>query len=67
MSVNRFHACATCIHFSAEKTESGMLFRCLRLGYETKTYYRFNCWTPKDHVRKLMKKEKGEVLEQRSS
>jgi hypothetical protein len=57
MSKNRFHACATCIHFLAKKTESGMLYRCLRLGYETKTYYQFNCWTPKDHIRKLMEKE----------
>lgn len=35
-----------------------MEYRCSRLGYETKTYYQFNCWAPKDHIKALMEKEK---------
>jgi len=40
-----------------EKTEKGLYTYCRRLGYETKPYYQFNCWTPKPNVRKLMEKE----------
>lgn len=58
---NRFHVCATCIHFSADKRQNGMLYRCQRLGYETKPNYSFSCWTPKEHVKKLMAKEKGGI------
>ncbi|PPA71219.1 hypothetical protein [Jeotgalibacillus proteolyticus] len=57
-----FHACATCIHFEADKKESGMLYRCSRLGYETKPEYKFSCWEPKPHIKELMKKQKeGEL------
>jgi hypothetical protein len=60
--MNPFHACATCIHFHAERSEKekGMKYRCIRLGYETRPNYQFNCWTPKEHVKKLMEKRKKE-------
>ncbi|GAE24843.1 hypothetical protein JCM9140_796 [Halalkalibacter wakoensis JCM 9140] len=55
-----FHCCATCKHFSAQKKESGgMSYHCVRLGYETKPAYTFTCWDPKEHVKKLMKKDKS--------
>jgi hypothetical protein len=39
------HCCATCRHIAAVRTEGGkVLFRCTRLGYETHTDWRFNCW-----------------------
>lgn len=54
---NRFHACSTCEHFSAKKSRGKMIYRCKRLDYETRPQYAFNCWNPKDHVRKLIIKE----------
>ncbi|MCM3236758.1 hypothetical protein M3589_03365 [Heyndrickxia oleronia] len=60
MKKNRFHVCATCIHFHAEKLDHGMHYSCSRLGYETKPNYTFDCWTPKDHIIKLIEKEQGE-------
>ncbi|WP_046173676.1 hypothetical protein [Domibacillus indicus] len=55
---SRFHACATCRHFQALKQQGSMLYKCGRLGYETNPGCRFNCWDPKDHVKKLMEKER---------
>jgi hypothetical protein len=49
-----FHCCATCRHFKAEKKKEGMLYLCGRLGFETKTNYKFNCWSPKDNIKKLV-------------
>ncbi|WP_066389307.1 hypothetical protein [Neobacillus mesonae] len=51
-----FHCCATCRHFNVEKTAEGAKYFCSRLGYETKTHYKFNCWSPKENVAKLMNK-----------
>jgi hypothetical protein len=56
MSNNSFHACATCIHYLIEKKNGKVIYKCSRLGYETKPSHQFNCWTPKEHVLKLMKK-----------
>ncbi|KHF41769.1 hypothetical protein [Halalkalibacter okhensis] len=53
---NRYHCCATCTHFGAEKKAGRMQYHCVRLGFETKPVYKFNCWEPKEHVKKLMKK-----------
>lgn len=61
---NPFHACASCVHFQAEKGKDGMLYRCSRLGYETKPNYAFNCWKPKEQVRKLMEKRMGRRYDQ---
>lgn len=58
----KYHVCATCIHFLAERKAEGMVFTCNRLKYETKPTYKFDCWTPKEHVKKLMKK-RGEFHE----
>jgi len=55
---NRFHACATCIHYGIIRMDNKQQFLCTRLGYETRPNYRFNCWTPKDHVRKLIERER---------
>ncbi|WP_197277530.1 hypothetical protein [Bacillus sp. FJAT-27245] len=52
-----FHCCATCQHFRAEKMAAGMNYYCSRLGYKTKPTYKFNCWTPKEHVQELMNKK----------
>lgn len=60
MSIESFRVCATCIHFQAEKKRLGMSYYCKRLGYNTKPNYKFNCWTPKKHIQKLMEKRRGE-------
>nr|WP_246483962.1 hypothetical protein [Heyndrickxia vini] len=60
MKQNRFHACATCIHFSAVRIEQGMKYTCRRLGYDTKPHYTFDCWSPKEHIKKLIAKEQEE-------
>ncbi|MGG3925804.1 hypothetical protein ABET51_07365 [Metabacillus fastidiosus] len=59
MNKTNYQVCATCIHFAISKTESGMLYRCSRLGFETKPAYSFQCWQPKEHVVRLMKKRGG--------
>ncbi|KSU63409.1 hypothetical protein AS034_03925 [[Bacillus] enclensis] len=58
MKVNPFHCCATCIHITASKQLNARKtsYFCSRLGYETRTDYRFSCWEPKEAVKDLMKK-----------
>ncbi|MGG0174898.1 hypothetical protein [Gottfriedia acidiceleris] len=51
-----FHCCATCQHFKAEKQVKGMKYYCSRLGFETMTNYKFNCWSPNENVKKLINK-----------
>ncbi|WP_367949329.1 hypothetical protein [Bacillus sp. FJAT-29790] len=58
-----FHACATCIHFQAVRTDKRMNYFCKRLGFETKPNYQFKCWTPKEQVQKLIEKRKREKKE----
>lgn len=58
MKGSRYHACATCIHFQAARIHGKMNYKCNRLGYDTQPNYQFNCWTPKEHVIRLMEKEK---------
>ena len=53
-----YHCCATCIHFLAKKEDGQMTYLCERLDFHTKTHYQFNCWIPKENVRRLMQKEK---------
>ncbi|MFK3961314.1 hypothetical protein [Guptibacillus hwajinpoensis] len=55
---SRFHCCATCIHFKVVKAEKTS-YRCARLGFETKPTYQFNCWEPKEVVKRKMEKEKS--------
>ncbi|TFE03038.1 hypothetical protein E2626_04290 [Jeotgalibacillus salarius] len=60
MHHNPYHVCATCIHFKSIKMQPGeMIYFCKRLKYETQPHYTFNCWEPKDHVKKLMQKRRG--------
>jgi len=54
---NRFHACATCQHYQVIKLPDRNVYRCSRLGFETKPHFAFNCWQPKDKVLQLMKKQ----------
>nr|WP_081841343.1 hypothetical protein [Alicyclobacillus macrosporangiidus] len=52
-----YHCCATCIHFKAERTHGQLRIYCSRLGYDTKPYYKFNCWDPKPGIRKRIRVE----------
>jgi len=52
-----FHCCATCIHYKVERKQYGMRRYCSRLGYETDPKWKFNCWTPKEEVKRLIEKE----------
>lgn len=52
--IHTFHCCATCTNFVAEKNERGMSYRCRRLGFETKSTYKFDCWDPTERVKKLI-------------
>lgn len=55
--MKNFHCCATCIHFSVKKDKKTVHF-CERLGFETKSTYQFNCWNPKENVKRLIEKNK---------
>ncbi|WP_316246606.1 hypothetical protein [Sutcliffiella horikoshii] len=55
--VNRFQACATCKHYQVLKLNTRTVYRCSRLGFDTKPHYKFDCWQPKDNIIQLMKKE----------
>ncbi|MDG4657012.1 hypothetical protein P6P90_09020 [Ectobacillus antri] len=59
MKKNRFHCCATCVHFAVVKS-TNIGYICTRLQYETKPDYVFNCWDPRSAVQKLIKKEDKE-------
>jgi ribosomal protein L37AE/L43A len=54
-----YHCCATCNHFRAERKNEKMIYFCSRLGYETKTTYKFNCWNPKEKIKNRIEKEGG--------
>ncbi|MED4585635.1 hypothetical protein [Brevibacillus choshinensis] len=60
---NPFHCCATCIHFRVEKTTGNVTYRCSRLAYETRPDYQFQCWTPKETVKRLMEVRRNERTE----
>ncbi len=58
--LNRFHCCSTCIWYEVKKKRGGPpVFRCSRLGYETKPTYQFDCWQPKERVKKRMEREES--------
>jgi hypothetical protein len=61
MPPKTYQVCATCIHFQAERVDQKMVYFCRRLKYETKPSYSFECWSPKEHVIKLMEK-RGEMI-----
>ncbi len=56
MKESRFHCCATCVNFRAERSNEGVRTFCSRLGYDTNPKYQFNCWTPKPQVINKMSK-----------
>ncbi|MBX6353436.1 MAG: hypothetical protein IRZ10_08865 [Thermoflavifilum sp.] len=53
----RYHCCATCVHFRIARQETGVRAWCARLGYDTKTFYQFNCWQPRADIVRRMEKE----------
>ncbi|MEH7885834.1 hypothetical protein V7654_16150 [Bacillus sp. JJ1609] len=60
MKHSRFHACASCVNFRLEKSGKTLKYYCARLGFETKTHYQFDCWDPKENVKKLMARDSQE-------
>ncbi|MFD2369764.1 hypothetical protein ACFSO0_07280 [Brevibacillus sp. GCM10020057] len=58
---NAYHCCASCIHFRVEKAAGKVTYRCSRLTYETQPHYRFQCWSPRESVRRLMESRREKV------
>ncbi len=56
--LNKYHCCATCIHFKSERVDGRIITICVRLEYQTRPEYRFNCWNPKSSIRAKMQAEK---------
>ena len=56
MKKNRYHCCATCVHFRAKKESRPVSYSCERLGYETRPHYVFDCWSPREKITARMKK-----------
>jgi ribosomal protein L37AE/L43A len=54
--MKNYHCCATCMHFKTERNETGITYKCSRLGYTTKPDYQFNCWNPRMDIQEKMKK-----------
>jgi len=53
-----YHCCATCKNFSIKKENGKIVIKCNRLGYETKTHYKFSCWDPKPRIVQKIKDKK---------
>lgn len=49
MSKN-YHCCATCQHFRVIRGSTGHTLMCSRLGYTTKSNYKFTCWVPRPDI-----------------
>lgn len=56
MNSKEYQVCAACTHFQSFRSGGKMMYRCGRLGFETKPDYSFDCWTPTEKVLNLMKK-----------
>jgi hypothetical protein len=54
--VKNYHCCATCNHFKVEK-DRGTTYLCKRLGFETSPKYQFNCWDPRENIKKKIESE----------
>ncbi|MCL6455154.1 MAG: hypothetical protein K6T78_16255 [Alicyclobacillus sp.] len=57
--LERYHCCASCIHFRAERTGAGdpkIRTYCQRLGYDTRPDYQFRCWQPKPRVAERLRR-----------
>lgn len=61
LDMRNFHCCATCINFNVDKNKEGIRYFCKRLGFETKSNYVFDCWEPKENVKKLIEKQKNKL------
>jgi hypothetical protein len=55
---SKYHCCASCRHFASGREYGRVYNRCERLGYRTHPKYQFNCWDPKDRVKKRMMEER---------
>lgn len=56
-----YHCCATCQHFRIVHSDGQHVAMCARLGYETRTYYQFNCWDPRPDIRRKMAEQAREA------
>lgn len=54
---SRYHCCATCRHFSAEKKDKQMQYKCIRLGFNTRPEYKFDCWDPRKDIQRKMNQQ----------
>jgi hypothetical protein len=50
-----FKCCATCENFIILKDNRTVKYFCGRLNFETKPKYKFDCWDPKDNIKKMLK------------
>lgn len=54
----KYHCCATCRWFHIEKDPGQPSVKsCIRLGFETKPHYQFNCWDPREDIKKRIAEE----------
>lgn len=56
MKSKDYHCCATCQHFQIKKQQNYLKYYCSRLGFETKTHYKFDCWSPRADIEIKMNK-----------
>ncbi|GIP40837.1 hypothetical protein J31TS4_41170 [Paenibacillus sp. J31TS4] len=54
--MKEYHCCATCVYYEIRRGTAERFF-CGRLGYATRPSYRFDCWTPKETVRRRLEAE----------
>lgn len=52
--LDRFHCCATCIHYHVNTSVRPLEYLCKRLGYATHPTYKFDCWQPKEQVQRIL-------------
>ena len=52
--VEHYHHCASCRHFGFRQEGEKNIPFCTRLGYDTKPKFQFDCWDPKERVRKQL-------------
>jgi len=55
--MNPYHCCASCVHYEIRK-HTPEKYWCSRLGYATNPNYQFNCWTPKEKVRRAIERNR---------
>ncbi|MFC7393869.1 hypothetical protein [Scopulibacillus cellulosilyticus] len=58
--IDHYHCCASCRHFRIRSKDGGKISVCSRLGYETKPFYKFNCWDPKPRVQQALENKLDE-------